>query len=113
MKALLAAVAIVACSGCAGRFETARLSVPVRAEAQPVDRARCRTLDDRAVMWGAVATGTAVVAGGAGLSTIPVKDDDARIGIAIGAAVTAVLSGVSTYVSSKASEAWVREGCAQ
>lgn len=112
MRTVLVALAVVVCSGCAGRFEAARLSAPVRADAQSVDRAMCRTLDDRAVVWGAIATGTAVVAGGAGLSTIPVKDDEARIGIAIGAAVTAVLSGVSTYVSGKASEAWVREGCA-
>lgn len=112
MRALIVGL-VLALPGCAGTFEEARIARPVGVSSAPiVDRARCRELDDRSTLWGAIATGSAVVAGGAGLSTIPVESRDGKIGLAIGAALTAVVGGISVYVSDRASKAWVREGCA-
>lgn len=110
-RCLILAIAIFT-SACAGRFEEARLVAPSKAAAAPSDRSRCNQLDDRRVVWSAIAKGSTIAAGTAGLGSIPVDSKDVRIGFAVGGAVFAVVGGVAGLVSDNASESWVKEGCA-
>lgn len=115
---LVLLVTALALFGCAGSFEEARLVAPSReAAARPASVTapasssddRCVTLDDRRQLWGAVAKGSAVVAGSAGLSTIPAKSDNLKIGLASAGVAAAALAAGSIYVSELAGDRWVAE----
>ena len=100
--------------GCAGSFEESRLAgldPQARAAAAPRSE-RCMSLDDAHRTWGAIGKGTAVLAGAEGVATWPVKSDDAKIGLAIGAGVTAAVAATAVYVSEDYGTTWARE-CSQ
>ena len=115
LKALLLAIALVAVTGCAGSLEqqrAARLSERrLGIDQLPRDTARCESLDATRRDWGAVAKGAAVLAGGSGLSTLPVPDDEreAQIGLAAGALAMATLAAVAIAVEEGAATSWARE----
>lgn len=95
--------------GCAGSFETAKsYKLPKDVSAQ-VDEARCRSLDDARLTWGAVAKGSAVLAGASGFTALPVEDEQAQIALAAGALTAGAVSIVSVYVAEQKGETWVRE----
>jgi hypothetical protein len=118
---LVGTLALLLLSGCAGSLEAARGPraahvdntpghVAVMVEGAPSER--CAQLDDRHAFYGGISKGSAVLAGGAGLATVPVDDKGARIGLAIGAAVMAAVAATSTFIQEASSESWSRE-CAQ
>ena len=99
-------------TGCAGTFEEARLAgAPASAPAapSPADVAYCRDLDSSRTTWGAVAKGSAALAGASGLATLPVDSERGRL--ALGGATLAVgaVSVVAVYVSESKGAAWVRD----
>ena len=99
-------------SGCAGTFEEARLAGPAAAAPavpSPSDVAYCRELDSSRTTWGAVAKGSAALAGASGLATLPVDSERGRL--ALGGATLAVgaVSVVAVYVSEAQGAAWVRD----
>ncbi len=99
-------------SGCATTFEEARLAgAPAAAPAapSPADVAYCRELDSSRTTWGAVAKGSAALAGASGLATLPVDSERGRL--ALGGATLAVgaVSVVAVYVSEAQGAAWVRD----
>jgi hypothetical protein len=114
---LLALPLCLASTACAGSFEVARhggqterltlaaAGVPVT----PADRSHCEAIDGRYQVWSALAKGGAALTGSAGLSTIPVDDQGARIGIAIGAAVVGSFTAAAVAVADGASQEWARE----
>lgn len=75
----------------------------------PGSAERCQTLDDRRITWGAVGKGAAVLAGASGISTLPVDDERADIGLAAGALTMAAVAAVAVVVEEGAGEAWARE----
>lgn len=94
-------------TGCAGSFEEAR--APKRLAASPPPSARCIELDDRHTFWGGSSKFSAALSGASGLSTIPIEDERARIGLAAGSAVLAAVAVGAGFVSESASESWARE----
>lgn len=100
--------------GCTGSLEQARYvgSHERSARGAPArSTQRCVELDDRRQFAGMVAKGAAVLAGAAGLSTIPVEDDDKalRYGLAGGAVVAGAVAAGAMVVAEGAGEAWARE----
>lgn len=93
--------------GCAGSFEKAR--APKRVGAAPPPSARCIDLDDRHAFWGGSSKFSAALSGASGLSAIPIEDENARIGLAVGGAVFAAVAVGAGFVSESASESWARE----
>lgn len=73
---------------------------------------RCVQLDDRRMWTGAVAKGSAALAGVSGLATIPLEEGPAQTGVAIGGVVAAAVAAGAVYVSEGAGESWSRE-CAK
>lgn len=105
-------MAILLCSGCAGSLEAARSSGASARSSGAVGAAsqdRCAALDDKHRLWGGLAKGFALAAGGTGLSTIPVDDRDARIALAAGAVVAGIGAATSTYLSESAAESYARD----
>lgn len=97
-------------TGCATQFEEARLAgAPASAAPSPADIAYCRDLDSSRTTWGAVAKGSAALAGASGLATLPVDSERGRL--ALGGATLAVgaVSVVAVYVSEAQGAAWVRD----
>jgi hypothetical protein len=71
--------------------------------------ARCVALDDRHALAGGVGKGSAVLGGGAGLSTIAVDDKTAKLSLAISSAVLAAIAAGSIYVSDQAASSFAEE----
>jgi hypothetical protein len=71
--------------------------------------ARCIALDDRHALAGGVGKGSAVLGGGAGLSTIAVDDKTAKLSLAISSAVLAAIAAGSIYVSDQAASSFAEE----
>lgn len=99
-------------SGCAGTFEEARIAghaAAAPAAPSPSDVAYCRDLDGSRTTWGAIAKGSAALAGASGLATLPVDSERGRL--ALGGATLAVgaVSVVAVYVSEAQGAAWVRD----
>lgn len=107
MKRFALVLALSAIVGCAGSFEEAR--APKRVAAGPPPSARCNTLDDRHAFWGGSSKFSAALSGASGLSAIPVDDERARLGFAVGGAVFAAVAVGAGFVSESASESWARE----
>ncbi len=104
-----AVLALFGLSGCAGSFEEARLVSGQVGAVTDANRERCQSLDDRKVVWGGIAKGSAVLAGASGLTAIPVDDHDAEAGLVAGAVVFSALAATSVYVSESAGVSWVEE----
>lgn len=114
---LLALPLCLASTACAGSFEVARhggqtehltlsaAGVPVT----PADRSHCEAIDGRYQVWSALAKGGAALTGASGLATIPVDDQGARIGLAIGAAVVGSFTAAAVAVADGAAVEFVRE----
>jgi hypothetical protein len=111
------ALLLLCLTGCAGSFEEAatphHVSVSVSAVvAGPAeDPAYCRALDAAHRNWGAAAKGSAAIAGGAGIATIPLPADDktlrltfASVGIGF-----AALAAFSVFESEGAAVSWARD----
>jgi hypothetical protein len=111
--ALLLALGVpVLALGCAGSFEEAR-GPSIRLGASPELSARCDSLDNRHRDWGAVAKGSAVVAGGVGaVAAIPDVDKTARIAVAGTGLGFAALAAFSVFESEGAATSWAAE-CAK
>jgi hypothetical protein len=104
-------------TGCVASFEEAKLGNPNFARSLSAANItgpsqRCIDLDNARRTWGAIAAGAGVVTGVGGISTIPVEDQGARIGIAAGAVAAAVLAGVSLAEVEGIGATWIRE-CSQ
>lgn len=101
-------------SGCAGTFEEARLAGAPSAGAQvaTVDVGYCRQLDSSRTTWGAVAKGSAALAGASGIATIPTDSDRGRVALASATLAAGAVSVVAVYVSEAKGAAWVRD-CGQ
>jgi hypothetical protein len=110
MRILLTLVVGFLCSACGGTFEEAKHPHVKLGLAPP--SARCIALDDRRAFYGGTSKFSAVLSGGAGLATIPVKDDKLQAGLAISSAVLAGVAVGTGFVSDSASTSWVRE-CSQ
>jgi hypothetical protein len=108
----LVAVLALAGTGCAGSLERARAEGP-RLEAAPDAAAaaddRCERLDRQHRVWGAVAKGSAVLAGSAGVVTVPTEDATARAALAGGAVAAAAVAAAAVAVSEGAAESWARD----
>lgn len=110
LRSLTLLLALFAVTGCATTFDEARLAGAPRAAATtPADVAYCRELDSSRTTWGAVAKGSAALAGASGLATLPVDSERGRL--ALGGATLAVgaVSVVAVYVSESKGAAWVRD----
>lgn len=106
-------LAVLLLTGCAGTFETSRL-VTSRGSSPSSSAlsARCHQLDDRRQLYGGIAKGAAVVAGGVGLASIPAESKGARIGLAAGGVGAAAVAAGAVYVAELAGQSWAEE-CAQ
>ena len=75
---------------------------------------RCKKLDNQRTTWGAMGKGAAALAGGSGVSTIPLDGHrDAQIAMAATSAGLAAFSLTALYVEGKKEEAWARECAAR
>ena len=104
---LLLFLTALSVSGCAGSFEEAR--APKRLAAAPPPSARCITLDDRHTFWGGAGKFSAALSGASGLSTFPIEDERARIGLAVSSAGLAAVAVGASFIAESASESWARE----
>lgn len=93
-------------SGCAGSLGEARHADKVGLSP---DSPRCQTLDDRHAMWSGIGKGAAVVAGGAGLSTLADDDPRLRTGLAVTSAVAGVTAAVAAAVTDANARSYARE----
>ena len=117
LKIVFATLFIVLLSGCTVPLEKARTAgieerkelgsaAPSAAESSDY----CRRLDSSRTTWGAIAKGSALVAGGSGVSTIPLDDSrEGQIALASTAATAAVVGGVAYYIAEKKGETWARD----
>ena len=97
-------------SGCAGTFEESRLAgAPAAAAPSPADVAYCRDLDSSRTTWGAVAKGSAALAGTSGIGALEVEGRDAQLAVAGAALGVGTLAVVAVYVSEAQGAAWVRD----
>jgi hypothetical protein len=97
---------IALCGGCAGSLEASRHELG----AAPASSAeRCASLDNTRRTWGGVAKASAVLAGGAGVSTIPATDNKLETGLAISSVVVGAVAAAAVYVSEDAGNSWARE----
>lgn len=116
-----AVVAMLHNAGCAGSLESARKSGTSERKlgtmAAPAGTPeRCATLDDRRTFWGAAAKGSAVLAGGSGVSSIVLDDPDQkdlRTGVAIAGVAMAAIAAGSMFVAEASGDAWARECASQ
>ncbi len=99
-------VALLLLPGCAGSLGEARHSTKL---GLAPDSPRCQQLDDRHALWAGVSKGSAVVAGGAGLSTLADDDPRLRTGLAIGAAVAGVTAAVAGAVTDSTAKSYAAE----
>ena len=97
----------LACASCARSFEEARIAGRKLAATPLPPSAQCIALDREHRYWTATAEGLAVLSGGAGLTAIPVKGDDARLGLAIGSAVAAAGAAASVALAGGAASSYV------
>jgi len=99
-----AALVLLVATGCAGSFEEARVAgIQARAvSSQKAPTDYCQGLDSQRRWWGGIGQGSALLAGAQGLATIPVKNDRAELGLAIGTATVAAGAVVATWVSEDA-----------
>lgn len=116
---LLAIPLCLASTACAGSFEVSkaggraeRVALTVAGVPVATDRSHCEAIDGRYQVWSALAKAGAALTGGAGLATIPVDDQGARIGIAIGAAAVGAFTAAAVAVADGAAVEYARE-CAQ
>lgn len=87
-------------TGCAARFSSQKITaVPPH----------CIALDEEHRVWAGVAEGTGVLAGGAGLSAIPTKDENVKLGLLIGSGVAGAFAAAAVKVSSDAAASYVKE----
>jgi hypothetical protein len=111
--ALAVLAAAVLTGGCAGSLNEARSSgqaARVGAGEPKSTPDRCASLDDRRAVWGGIGKGAAVLAGGSGISTLPLDEHpELQTGAAIGAAVMAAIAAGAVYVSESAGDSWARE----
>jgi hypothetical protein len=98
--------------GCAGSFEEAKLAgrtpeaIKIRVM-QPSDY--CASLDSKHATWQAIGVGSGVLAGASGLTSIPVKGDDLKLGLAIGSVAFATLGATAAIIADRASTSWARD----
>ena len=102
-------------SGCAGSFEASR-AVSLRAatpqgtaERTAALSARCLSLDGRRQTWGAIAKGSAVLAGASGVAAIPADSKNARIALATTGVAAAALAASAVFLAETNGSAWVEE----
>ena len=110
--------------GCAGTFEEARIGrsspsiqfkVSTNAEMGTESKRpqlHCDSLDNQATWWGFAAKSLAFAGGAAGLSSLPVKNEDIKDGLVIGAGVAAIGAVGAGYVWDIKSKQWTKE-CGQ
>lgn len=102
-------------SGCGAQLESQRgariaaAKVSTAAPGSTRDAARCASLDDQQRLWGGVGKGAAFGAGAAGVSTIPVEDNGARIAIAATSVGLGVIATTALFIADGASASWARE----
>lgn len=84
----------------------------MEAPSRPDNSERCQALDSKRTNYGAVAKGTAVLAGAGALSTIPDESQVARITLASSALLASALAAFAIVESEGAGESWARE-CSQ
>jgi hypothetical protein len=103
---------------CAGSFEEARVTTPVKPVRMsaplngiiaPADRAECVSLDSSHRIWGGLAKGAAVAAAGLGALEVPDLGKDARIGIGASAIGVGAIAAASVFISEDAAASWARD----
>jgi len=110
MRSLTLLLALLALTGCATTFEESRLAGAPRAAApSPSDIAYCRNLDSSRTTWGAIAKGSAALAGTSGIGALEVDGRDAQLAVAGAALGVGTLAVVAVYVSESKGAAWVRD----
>lgn len=98
--------------GCASSFEEAKhagMHDRGLLGATPTPSPYCRSLDSSHRIWGGLAKGSAVLAGGAGLATIPVYSEAAEQSLAIASASMAAVTAAAIYFAEDASGSWARD----
>lgn len=106
---LFCVLAIVLSPACTVSLEGAKRESKLLGTA-PSPSDRCIRLDNARTTWGAIAKGSAAVAGGTGISTIPLHDDQgAQAAMAATAAGAAALGAVAVYVAEQKGATWARE----
>lgn len=111
MRLLLLTLCATLSLGCAGSFEEARVA-GLKTGASGADAGRCKALDDAQAVWGAMAKGTAALAGGSALAPLveEVRDDQTgRIVAASVAGGAAAISAFSAHMAGVKGESWARE----
>jgi hypothetical protein len=95
-------------TGCAGSFEETRGRLAVGAT--PPSQ-RCIDLDAAHRHWASSAQASGLLAGAAGISSLPLRKESeaAQIGVAAGSLAAAAWSVFSVTESSGAAESWARE----
>lgn len=114
---LLCATTTLGPLACAGTFEEGRLlgikerapKVAGSSSAKVRDEAYCRSKDDQAATWNAVAVTGGALGGASGLSTVPMTDRTTRIILGISAIVAAGVGVGAAVIGRSASAAWARE----
>lgn len=98
-------IILILCSaGCAGRLGVAPSTTEVQLS-------RCNSLDDKHMIWGGVAKGASVIAGGEGLMMLPLSDSDKTVKTVVASTALAAgaLAAASVFISEDAASTWGRE----
>lgn len=107
----VAILATALSAGCAGSLDSARTGglelrlTPTKVQPSPY----CVSLDERHALFGGVAKGAAILAGAAGLASLPVDDDAVRLSLAIGALAAGSVAASSVFVAENAADRWARD----
>lgn len=107
MKTIVSVFALLLATGCAGSFEESRGIV--RIGAAPEVTSRCASLDNRHQIWGGVGKGATFLGGASGVTSVLVKSDDLRTGLALGAVGASAVGVTAIFVSEAAATSWSRE----
>lgn len=110
-RAAIVIAALLVLPACVGRLgQSSQLGADDRAHGMPASSVeRCRELDDDRSLWAALAKGGAIVAGGSGLAAVPVDDQGARLGLALGAVAAAAFAALASELQEGRGDEWARE----
>lgn len=92
-----------------GSFEEAQSQQSIAASQAEGPSKYCQRIDSGHRTWGMVSKGSMFLAGGSGIATVPVQNDDQELALAATTAGMATLAVISTFASEDFAEDWARD----
>lgn len=107
LLALLTILLVPSSLGCIGSPVRAPVALSVSKE----DQDRCRSTRTTHNVLTSFAAGTGVAAGAGGLATLPIDNDDAKLGVGIASLATGVVGAILASLASSMANDYAKDRC--